>query len=743
MLHELLFALNGSPGDIYTYFDKTGSAVDRKNLRLLSDRLPFITPSETLLVSQLLLLAEDYIKLKNFIERFKIPHVSLYLTALARGFDTVLNDYRSTLCTIEHSLLCDASCGLTFIFSKVYPFKPLLSSLATLLEKVMCQKAPQDPKPSPKQCLLDIIMQVANTSFPSLKPIFRHLTACQMRVLYNQISGWLLYGVLEDPFREFFVQPVSGSLDPVAAPRSRSADQSPDKRTTSNETEDPTDCSFYLCTRNLPSVISPSVANDVLYAGQVVSSFAKRAPDSSPSKCSLSVSLEEHFSERFTQQVQDLFCSATPEDAPLVDIDSLQSLLHDVLLYISAQVHERMLKECGLPYHLHIIRDILLMGRGELFLTFFDNLRQEIDNEFNMTIALHRNYRRTINYVNRDLLDRPTPSSILEAQGLTHAVNRAFFAAARAVGLNDEELEKRFRHVHFENAQDILRFYQSSSTLILSRYRVSSSLGLPPDTLFSSTWTGNSFQRFDLTEQDLHQYWARETTDRRTNRRIDPSVLLPKMADDEAESTDQRLLVVNQMAFIVDHLNCYLQVRYLKNSHPLATLSKILLPTTFHSQVDVIASQFDRLMRRLQDQKFLGSVEALHETYLAGLQAQAFLLHPILKPCLTRLLAVCRKFVRLNQQPVPTVSDAEDSPIRGCSVPPAWAVLRTEFEHLSFVLFTSLSSARTTSSRGLGIGIPDSTGGGSGSSQMGGHLAQLLLRLDFNRFFGRLAPEGN
>ncbi|VDK32960.1 unnamed protein product [Dibothriocephalus latus] len=455
MLHELLFALNGCPGDIYTYFDGTGSSVDQKNLRLLSDRLPFITPSETLLVSQLLLLAEDYIKLKGFIERYKIPNVSLYLTALARGLDNVLSEYRSTLCNIEQSLLCDASCGLTFIFSKVYCFKPLLSSLATLLEKVMRQTTLDDTETSPKQCLLDIIIQVANSSFPSLKPIFRHLSASQMRVLYHQLSGWLLYGVLEDPFREFFVQPVNGGRDLETTECSPSADLSPDGRAPSNTAKGSTDCSFELCTRNLPSIISPSTANDVLFAGQVVSSFATRAGDSSLSSCPLSTSLGDNFSEKFTKQIQESFCSAMPEDAPLVDLDSLQSLLHDVLLYISAQVHERMLKEYGLPHHLNIIRDILLMGRGELFLAFFDNLRQEVDSEFNMTVALHKNYRRTGNYLNRDLLDRPTPSSMLEAQGLSHAVNRAFFTAARAVGLNDEELEKSFKYVHFEVAQHV------------------------------------------------------------------------------------------------------------------------------------------------------------------------------------------------------------------------------------------------------------------------------------------------
>ncbi|BHF76512.1 Gamma-tubulin complex component 4 [Sparganum proliferum] len=729
MLHELLFALNGFPGDICTYFDKSESSADRKGLRLLSDRLPFITPSETLLVSQLLLLAEDYIKLKIFIDRFKIPHASLYITALARGLDNILEDYRSTLCTVEQSLLCDASCGLTFIFFKVYSFKPLLSSLATLLEKVMRQITPESTKTFSKQCLLDIIIQVANTSFPSLKPIFRHLAACQMRVLYSQLSGWLLYGVLVDPFGEFFVQPVSRSPDSDTAQCSQTTDLSPDERPTSDMTEAPAERRFELCTRNLPSIISPSMANDVLYAGQVVSSFAKLTGDSSSSKCSLSISLGDNFSERFVQQAQNLFCPATPEDAPLVDIDSLQSMLHDILLFISSQVHERMFKECNLPHHLNMLRDILLMSRGELFLTFFDNLRREVDSEFSMTIALHRNYKRSGNYMNRDLLDRPTPSNILEAQGLTHAVNRAFLTAARAVGLNDEELEKRFRFSLSTNPVPHCFSPDTESPVAWDCLQVHYSPPPGLETVFNPSACETYTRLFQFlltlrrTEQDLHQYWARETTGRRANRYVRPPVLSPKTADEGADSTDQHLLVVNQMAFIVDHLNCYLQV-------------------------DVIAAQFDRLMRCLRDQQFLGSVEALHETYLAGLQAQAFLLHPIVNPCLTRLLAVCRKFVRLNQQPVPGADgDAGDGHLSsgggGDGVLSPWTVLRAEFEHLAFVLFTSLSSARTTSSRGIGMGIPGPTGGGSCSSQTGGHLAQLLLRLDFNRFFGRFASEGS
>ncbi|KAL7057968.1 hypothetical protein AAHC03_016645 [Spirometra sp. Aus1] len=641
MLHELLFALNGFPGDICTYFDKTESSADRKGLRLLSDRLPFITPSETLLVSQLLLLAEDYIKLKNFIDRFKIPHASLYITALARGLDNVLEDYRSTLCTVEQSLLYDASCGLTFIFAKVYSFKPLFSSLATLIEKVVRQIAPESTKTFPKQCLLDIIIQVANTSFPSLKPIFRHLAACQMRVLYNQLSGWLLYGVLVDPFGEFFVQPVSRGLDSDTAHRSQTTDLSPDEKPTSDTTEVPAERRFELCTRNLPSIISPSMANDVLYAGQVVSSFAKLTEDSNSSKCSLSISLGDNFSEKFAQQARNLFCPAMPEDAPLVDIDSLQSLLHDILLFISTQVHERMFKECDLPHHLNMLRDILLMGR--------------------------------VPHCFSPDTESPVAWDCLQ--------------------------------VHYSPPPGLETVFNPSACETYTR-------------LFQFLLT------LRRTEQDLHQYWARETTGRRANRYVRPPVLSPKTADEGTDSTDQHLLVVNQMAFIVDHLNCYLQV-------------------------DVIAAQFDRLMRGLQDQQLLGSVEALHETYLAGLQAQAFLLHPIVNPCLTRLLAVCRKFVRLNQQPVPAVpgadGDAGDGHLSGGGdgVLSPWTVLRAEFEHLAFVLFTSLSSARTTSSRGIGMGIPAPTGGGSCSSQTGGHLAQLLLRLDFNRFFGRFASEGS
>lgn len=363
MLHELLFCLHGFPGDICGYLSVDDpSQAPEYRLKLLSDRLPFIAPSEIGLVKQMHQIGENYLRLQRFIGNFCVPGSgSLYLTALACGLDEVLEEYRATIASLEADLLRVPYFGMTYIFSKVEPFRTIFNSLTRLLD--LCMQ-----KHKTNSCIINSVLLVNKS--PAITLILKHL----LQLFRHQLSSWLLCGTINDPYEEFCV--------------SRECELVPDR---------------------FPNIISPTLANDILYAGKAVRSGGTELSDR----------LEETFSQRFVEL----------ENAELVEgvDEGLERLIRDIWLYVSAAVWRRMFDEFGLVHNLNLVRDVVLLGRGELYVAFLDNLLAEGDGK------------------GRSILDRPIPSTVAEAKNLSYVVGAAFLAAARSVGMEDEELVSRFR----------------------------------------------------------------------------------------------------------------------------------------------------------------------------------------------------------------------------------------------------------------------------------------------------------
>ena len=367
MLHELIFCLHGFPGDICTQIPASDSSeAPEVRLKLLSERFPFVAPSEIGLITQMHSIGENYLRIQRFIEEFCLPFSgSLYLTALAYGLDEALQEYRSTLASVEADLLGSPYLGITYIFSKVEPFRPILSSLVHFLD--LC-KAHYQKNSSILNCLL-----MVNKS-PAITLVSRHL----LQLFHRQVLDWLLYGTFHDPYEEFFI--------------------------TSNH---------HLVPEKFPTIISPTFANDILYSGKAVHS----------SGSDLSDRLVEVFAQKFDQL----------ESAELVgDVDiALERLIHNIWCYVSKEVWLRMFEKFGLVDYLNFTRDVLLLGRGELFVTFLDNLLVGGTDDSGPT----KQY----------ILDRAVPDSVAEAKSLAYALDGAFLAAARSVGMDDEQLASRFK----------------------------------------------------------------------------------------------------------------------------------------------------------------------------------------------------------------------------------------------------------------------------------------------------------
>ncbi|VDO12217.1 unnamed protein product [Rodentolepis nana] len=359
MLHELLFSLLGYSGDICTVMREGNSSADPKcRIKLISEKLPFITPCEIHLITQILEIAGSYVRLKDFIKKFTLPGSgSVYLSNLAFAMDEVLTEYRDMLASVEADLLETPSLGVTYILSKVEPYRSVLHNLCKILECSV--KRFQQNK-----CILDCLVPIERS--PTVNVIWHHL----LRVFRSQLSEWLIFGSVNDPYGEFFINSDGEFI----------ADK-------------------------YPTILPPSLVNDILFAGKAVQKSDEH----------LSQKLEERFLERFEEIAHtDL----------LGDYDAeVEKVVHEIWEFISAERWRHMSEDYGLLEHLNLVRDVLLLGRGELFGSFFENLLVG----------------------GRYILDSPISTSATEVRNLSHAVNIAFLSAARSVGFDEERLTQRFK----------------------------------------------------------------------------------------------------------------------------------------------------------------------------------------------------------------------------------------------------------------------------------------------------------
>ncbi|XP_078456419.1 gamma-tubulin complex component 4 isoform X1 [Lampetra planeri] len=148
---------------------------------------------------------------------------------------------------------------------------------------------------------------------------------------------------------------------------------------------------------------------------------------------------------------------------------------------------------------------------------------------------------------------------------------------------------------------------------------------------------------------------------------------------DKSDAVKWRLR--NHMAFLVDNLQYYLQV-------------------------DVLESQFSQLQQQVSSKRDFESIRLAHDAFLANLLATSFILLKPVFHCLHEILGLCHSFSALVTQASPVsddrVSTQLDSLVKG-------------FSRQSSLLFKILSSVR--------------------SQQSNPNLAQLLLRLDYNKYY--------
>ncbi|ELT88090.1 hypothetical protein CAPTEDRAFT_198216 [Capitella teleta] len=125
----------------------------------------------------------------------------------------------------------------------------------------------------------------------------------------------------------------------------------------------------------------------------------------------------------------------------------------------------------------------------------------------------------------------------------------------------------------------------------------------------------------------------------------------------------------------------------------------------YYLQVDVIESQFSILCEKVNSVHDFEAIRLAHDHFLTSLLGHSFLFMKPMHHCLTEILSLCTQFTQLMKQDA-QLTDEHDQQLKH---------IQKTFQRQSGLLFTLLSGFR--------------------SQQSSPHLAQLLLRIDFNKVF--------
>jgi hypothetical protein len=147
MIHDLLFALQGIPGDIFQ-FTETGLKSNAP-VQVSMTQLPWIQPGEYATSLELLkTFGCPFFALQNYIKSTisSSSTNSLYLEALAYGLKTISQEYIHLLADIEHSFISTVAEDNYAILAKnspfseirmrLSPFKSFMASVIDLLNQL-------------------------------------------------------------------------------------------------------------------------------------------------------------------------------------------------------------------------------------------------------------------------------------------------------------------------------------------------------------------------------------------------------------------------------------------------------------------------------------------------------------------------------------------------------------------------------------------------------------------------------
>ncbi|KAF8965000.1 hypothetical protein BGZ46_000674 [Entomortierella lignicola] len=298
MLHELLIALSGYPGDIFQPFPPEPAIA---TTFAISD-IPLLHPSEKESLDRLAQLGFYYRKFNYFISTCrsltyqhdnqttsaKPAPSGLYLRALAYALEQKLQEYRKVIVETEAAILSGQDnlggvIPLTSIAARFAPFQLVFPAISSLLSDIESASMSDHPLIGGK--LINILQDRAASGVPALEEWMTELLRGCYAVMMKQVVSWVIYGQIQDPFNEFFITALctnpgisstSKSLGVTARTNAGLSTTLSASYSTPKSTK--WQAEYGLNESMLPTMIPMSLANAILFIGKSIATAMQAKP---------------------------------------------------------------------------------------------------------------------------------------------------------------------------------------------------------------------------------------------------------------------------------------------------------------------------------------------------------------------------------------------------------------------------------------------------------------------------------
>lgn len=357
MLQEMLLCLAGHPSPLL----REPQAVDPSATGKPDEQLPLLSSPERALLSTVAHLSDLHAKIKKHAALISASHQSTICKAVASSITShQLQKFMTRIVEVERSILSkDASYvggyGIVPLSAVVGEFAPWTRRLEWLWEVVQfMQPASQSETVStPGRCtgprVVRFLRAESRTGYPDLEGMALELVKTAEMVWMRQLSTWALYGKLPDfGTEDFFIKPQAVGQDAGKL----------------NLPE------FTVQADSVPDFVSPETASSILFIGQSLNQV--RARDESFSTASSAADPVVKLLAAHLQYLKTI-------DSP-ISSSSMTRAIASIRLSMSQNALSQLLPLTQVFEILQILRDFLLLGRGEFAVSIISQADRRIQN---------------------------------------------------------------------------------------------------------------------------------------------------------------------------------------------------------------------------------------------------------------------------------------------------------------------------------------------------------------------------